>query len=91
MGDMKEELQSHYEQIQKAIQGNISTIQTLINQAASLQAVIESISEGVDGDKKIQLQEEVGRINSSISTLIKNTETLFALYNEFVKAIVRSK
>lgn len=87
---MQNELQKHYKQIQEAIKSNISTIQTLIEQADSLQKIVESItpnSADSDSGKTKELQEEIKNINSSISTLIMNTESLFKLYNDFIQAL----
>lgn len=83
---MQTELQKHYQQIQEAIKSNIGTIKVLIEQADTLQKLVESIS-AADQTQKDKLQNEIISINTSISTLISNTESLFKLYDEFIKAL----
>ncbi len=63
----------------------------MINQADSLQRIVETISDSEDSSKKEQLRKEVENINSSISTLITNTNSLFALYDGFVRTVVNQK
>lgn len=88
---MQTELQNHYKQIRTSINSNIATIRTLIDQADSLQKIVESISDSDQQENKAKLQKEISNINSSISTLIENTESLFKVYDEFIQALNSSK
>ncbi|MEN9338172.1 MAG: hypothetical protein RIQ41_486 [Candidatus Parcubacteria bacterium] len=81
-----EQLQNHYQEIQKAISINISTIKALIKDTDSIKQITAELPEAVSVQKK-QVQEEVSKISDSISDLISNTESLFKLYDEFVKVL----
>ena len=76
---------SQLEDVRAAIQVNIESIKSLIEQANSLSGLIEPIE---DADLRDKLAENLRGIYSTIDRLIENTDTLFDELKEFAATTV---
>lgn len=73
------------EDVRAAIQVNIESIKSLIEQANSLSELIAPIE---DADLRDKLAENVRGIHATIDRLIENTDTLFDELKEFAATTV---
>jgi ADP-dependent phosphofructokinase/glucokinase len=73
------------EDVRAAIQVNIESIKSLIEQANSLSELIAPIE---DADLRDKLAENVRGIHSTIDRLIENTDNLFDELKEFAATTV---
>ncbi|MDX2776658.1 hypothetical protein PV379_04845 [Streptomyces caniscabiei] len=73
------------EDVRSAIQVNIESIKSLIEQANSLSELIAPIE---DADLRDKLAENVRGIHATIDRLIENTDTLFDELKEFAATTV---
>lgn len=80
---MRSNLIRQYEGIRDTIVRNVDTIKGMVKQAEDLSELAQSLSDADCADVKKKLQEQIDKLNQSISQLIDQTTELFKLYNQF--------
>ena len=85
---MKDAIMEQYTAIRATIKNNVQTIRLLISQAESLKKVVSTI-----GDEKIKLslEKQISEIETTISSLIHQTDELFDQYQSFVEKVFSQK
>lgn len=84
---MKANLIQQYNNIRDTINKNVETIRLMLEQAKSLSAIAESLSEEECADTKKRLEEQIALMHQSISSLIDQTTELFRLYDQFAQEL----
>ena len=74
--------------VQEAIQNNIESIKSLLDQADALSSTINEIE---DGTLKSKLEENLSSLYESINKLVNNTNSLFDELVDYANASERYK
>ena len=85
---MKDALIEQYQAIRSTIRANVQTIGRLLEQAEMLKTVVAGIA---DTEAKLNLEKQIAEIETTISSLIHQTDELFDLYQQFVEKVFSHK
>jgi predicted PurR-regulated permease PerM len=83
---LKDGLQSNYQSIRGLIKQNVNTIITLVEQAQTLEKIVDGISDSTtDAKLKNDLEAQISQLRGTIAVLVDQTETLFESYDRMVQ------
>lgn len=85
---MKEIVLQQYTSIRETIKANVQTIANLVRQAEILKKIVSSVA---DQTIKLDLEKNIAEIETTITTLIHQTDNLFEQYQRFVEQIFSQK
>jgi regulator of replication initiation timing len=85
---MKEALMEQYNSIRKTIKSNVETIGQLVAQAEALKKIVSSIAEPT---VKLSIEKNIAEIETTIGSLIHQTDELFDQYQRFVEKVFSQK
>jgi ABC-type transporter Mla subunit MlaD len=87
---MKPNIQVNYQNIRNLIKNNVDTIITLVEQAQSLEKIVNSISDSeTEKDLKQKLEQQISSLRETIAQLVNQTEDLFKSYDEMVESSLK--
>jgi hypothetical protein len=75
-----------YNAIRAMIISNLGTIKSLLDQANSLNAVVEELDDNVDPTEKQKLTDSVNNIYKSIDLLVMQTDALFQTFVDYANS-----
>lgn len=88
--NMKPNIQDNYQTIRNLIKNNVDTIITLVEQAQSLEKIVNSISDNdTEKELKNRLETQISDLRSTIAQLVSQTEDLFTSYDEMVESTLK--
>ena len=85
---MKEAILTQYNAIQQTIKANVGTIGHLLRQAEDLKSLVASVD---DSHIKLSLEKQIAEIETTIGSLIHQTDEIFDQYQRFVERVFNGK
>jgi hypothetical protein len=88
---MEDKMKKQFKFIKEAVGRNLDTINMLLEQAKSLSDIANTLSDDDHSETKCKLEGKVEDLLETVSSLIKQTEELFNLYNDFAETALKNK